>query len=1081
MLGDSHTLPTRTARPINLYVDFKILVLLNSTTDFKMLACAFLILLFFSNSNLGVNFAFVSGQSEKELLLELRNNLTYDSSVSTKLVHWNESINFCRWAGVECDEKGRVSSLDLSEESIYDGINGADNSLFRLTNLQSLSLAQNSFESVEFPSGFGQLTGLRYLNLSGSGFSGEVPSDLSNLRRLVFLDLSSLASSLNLPDLRRLIHNLTSLREVYLDGVNISANGNEWGGAISSSLPSLRVLSMPNSYLTGPFHPSLLKLGSLSHIHLDNNNFSSPFPEFFTDFPNLKALTLSSCDLSGVVPAKLFQVKSLQRIILGGNHNLGGSFPEFPVDGSLQQLELGGPKLSGTLPESIGNLGMLSDLSVVDSNISGPIPSTIENLTRLVVLNLGRNHFSGSIPSFALLKNLTTIDLRENRLTGQIPDSLWKGLDNLVSVDLSENSLEGEIPASLFLLPALETLLLSNNKFSGMTEASMNGLSPIQTLDLSANKIQGSIPRMLFELQNVSTLNLSLNMFSGSLELTDFQKLTRLGSLDLSYNNLSAHVNEEEGSFSSLPPQLWILRLASCKLQKLPYLANHSLLAMLDLSDNELDGEIPSWMWEVGAGSLRVLNLSLNQFTHLQEPYNLRRLQYLNLHANKLGGQIPSPLSSAVIFDFSSNNFSSIPSDIGNSLGPAVMFFSAADNKISGTIPPSFCNASNLDVLDLSNNRFHGEIPSCLLNNTLRVLNLRRNNIVGGIPDTFPVGCSLATLDLSGNVIRGKVPESLTRCSELEFLDLTNNMFDDSFPCWLNTLSKLRVLVLRSNMFHGNISCLGDANLWRDLQIIDFASNNISGLVPAKMFRNLNAFMIDGTQQFDHLHFGMQTVLGLYYQDSVTVTMKGQRRELGKIHTIFTSIDFSDNHLQGVIPETIGELKSLYLLNFSRNALSGHIPSSIGHLKKLQSLDLSFNSLDGKIPSQLADLTFLGVLNLSYNHLVGMIPRGTQLDGFTETSFIRNDELCGLPVNKTCIDDGAPPAFLQGEVEREQDYSLREIIVSAALGFVVGLGFIVVPLVFCKRWRSLSNKHLTRIILLVLRRQNHRPLKNEDW
>lgn len=100
-------------------------------------------------------------------------------------------------------------------------------------------------------------------------------------------------------------------------------------------------------------------------------------------------------------------------------------------------------------------------------------------------------------------------------------------------------------------------------------------------------------------------------------------------------------------------------------------------------------------------------------------------------------------------------------------------------------------------------------------------MNLRRNNIVGGIPDTFPVGCSLATLDLnlSGNVIRGKVPESLTRCSELEFLDLTNNMFDDSFPCWLNTLSKLRVLVLRSNMFHGNISCLGDANLWRDLQI----------------------------------------------------------------------------------------------------------------------------------------------------------------------------------------------------------------------------------------------------------------------
>lgn len=57
------------------------------------------------------------------------------------------------------------------------------------------------------------------------------------------------------------------------------------------------------------------------------------------------------------------------------------------------------------------------------------------------------------------------IDLRKNRLTDQIHNSIWKGLESLVLLDLSGNSLEGEVPPSLFLLPLLEQLLLSNNSF----------------------------------------------------------------------------------------------------------------------------------------------------------------------------------------------------------------------------------------------------------------------------------------------------------------------------------------------------------------------------------------------------------------------------------------------------------------------------------------------------------------------------------------------------------------------------------------------------------------------------------------
>ncbi|KAK6118261.1 hypothetical protein DH2020_048047 [Rehmannia glutinosa] len=753
---------------------------------FQMFASTLLILLFFSNSNFGINFTIVTGQSEKDLLLELKNHLIYDSSLSTKLVQWNETTGYCQWSGVKCDNKSRVSSLDLSSESISGGINDSS-SLFRFVHLQSLNLAQNSFDSIELPLGFGKLAELRYLNLSNSGFTGQIPLDFSDLTRLVVLDLSSrFYSSLNLenPNLEKLIHNFTRLRELYLDGVNISAKGYDWCNAISSSLPNLRVLSLSNSYLTGSFNSSLLKLHSLSIIRLDGNTFSAPFPVFFADFPNLRVLTLSSCDLFGMVPEKLFQIKSLQTIDLSNNRELEGSLPhEFPLNGSLQNLLLSYTNFSGYVSESIGSLRMLSNFDLRACVFSGQIPSSIKNLTHLVYLDLSVNQFLGSVPSFALLKYLTVLNLRRNNLTGRVPNSLWEGLENLNFLDLSENSLEGEIPASLFVLPSLKVLYLSNNNFYGSIGDSRSSSSPLEVLDLRVNNFEGPIPRFLFELQNLSSLSLSSNKFSGSIELTDFQKLTNLVNLDLSYNNLSVHVREKV-SLSSLFPRLGTLLLASCKLRKVPLLTNQSSLMMLDLSDNQIDGEIPNWIWEAGSGYLRFVNLSHNQFNR----FDLRRPVYFDL------------------LDLSSNNFSSsLPANIGNFLKP-IVFLSIANNKITGTIPPSLCNPSRLQTLDLSNNSLHGKIPSCLLQSThIRVLNLGGNNLSGDIPDAFPIGCGLESLDFSWNVLQGNFPKSLTRCTEIEVLNLSHNVLSGRIPASIGNIQKLESLDLSFNGLSGEI------------------------------------------------------------------------------------------------------------------------------------------------------------------------------------------------------------------------------------------------------------------------------------
>ncbi|XP_058214307.1 receptor-like protein 33 [Rhododendron vialii] len=903
--------------------------------------------------------------------------------------------------------------------------------------------------------------------------------EFSRLMRLVKLDLSgNWYLRIEKTNLFTLFRNLGGLTELYLDGVNISANGYEWGQAISSSLPNLRVLSLSDCLLSGPIDSSLQNLQYLTEINLAGNNLSSPVPRFFANFPNLTILILNGSELYGTFPDIVFQrVQTLETLDLWGNTLLNGSLPDFPRNRPLRNLLLGRTNFSGNLPESIGNLMKLRSITLYECHFSGQIPNSLANLSQLISLDFSFNNFAGPIPSFQGSKNLTSIDLSNNALTGLVPSIYFEGLSNLVEVDLRNNSFNGSIPSSLFSLPSLQQIWLSNNQFSEVSEFLPNkSSSTLEALDLENNKIQGPIPSYFFDFQSLQDLYLSFNNFSGTIQLESFHRLQNLKWLMLSHNNLSVNASINDSILPSFP-QLVFLGLVSCKLRKFPPLMNQSSLSLLDLSNNQISGVIPNWIWN---HDYSALNLSCNLLVGLQREYVMpASLTTLDLHSNQLRGEMPIPPKSATYVDYSRNNFgSSLSAEMGNGIA-SVSYFSLSHNKLSGPIPSSICNESNLEVLDISNNRFTGTIPQCLIDNstmTLGVLNLQNNQLIGKIMGTFPEGCTLRTLELNGNHLEGEVPKSLANCANAEVLNLGTNNINGNFPCFLANLSELHVLVLRSNKFHGNIHCRGIHNYtWPKLQIIDLAFNNFSGFLPPKFFSQRKAMRDGGNAQpnLNQLRFELST-FSFYYEDSVTIVIKELEMKLVKILTIFTTIDFSNNRFKGNIPDTIGDLKSLYVLNLSHNALTGSIPSSLGNLSKLESLNLSWNKLGGSIPMTLSSLTFLAIMNLSYNQLVGMIPRGPQLQTFPETSFKGNKGLWGPPLTSYCKEAEPATPTLNGTQSYIEEDKINWVYIISTLGYTVGFGVIVGPLLYSKRWRQCYYKPLDRVIVRILHHQEQR-------
>lgn len=257
---------------------------------------------------------------------------------------------------------------------------------------------------------------------------------------------------------------------------------------------------------------------------------------------------------------------------------------------------------------------------------------------------------------------------------------------------------------------------------------------------------------------------------------------------------------------------------------------------------------------------------------------------------------------------------------------------------------------------------------------------------------------------------------------------------------------RLEILRLRSNIFDGTIP-LEICHL-AELQVLDLAQNNLSGIIPT-CFGNLRGMVIGDVTKSD---------IGIYkwsttYGENMVQFMKGKQLEYTKTLKYIINMDLSGNSLIGTIPEELTNLVRLRGLNLSNNHLIGKIPDTIGNIRSLESLDFSRNQFAGSIPLSISALTSLSHLNLSYNNLSGQIPSGYQLQTLDDPSiYSGNPQLCGFPLLK-CASAEPPQAHNEGADGRNGS-KIEWFYIAMSAGYVTGLWGVLGVMRYKKNWRD---------------------------
>jgi Leucine-rich repeat (LRR) protein len=351
-------------------------------------------------------------------------------------------------------------------------------------------------------------------------------------------------------------------------------------------------------------------------------------------------------------------------------------------------------------------------------------------------------------------------------------------------------------------------------------------------------------------------------------------------------------------------------------------------LAVVDLRQNMLFGSIPSQFSSIT--SLTSVDLEGNRLEGDLPRFGSQNLTYLDLSHNQLHKKIPADfgenLVSLTYIDLQYNLFTGfLPFGLEDL--PRLETISLSFNQLSGTLPHYLQGMSNLKYLYLDHNHLVGTIPPSLgqtsssPNNTIVSLQevwLQNNLLSGSIPNSLANASELRDLFLDGNKLTGTVPAALCRESINEdfFADaaIIDRDLCDSVTCRANTVSDEGVYPCRrctSTAQNPYLGRKGECDNLTEARIVDMILGK-GGVTALKSACDYDGVVCNDDKKVTRIKARGRGLSGTLPD------------ELGFL-TYLTELDVSDNSFTGFFPSGL-RFANLTALYIGGNKLKGIVP-----------------------------------------------------------------------------------------------------------------------------------------------------------
>lgn len=211
--------------------------------------------------------------------------------------------------------------------------------------------------------------------------------------------------------------------------------------------------------------------------------------------------------------------------------------------GALTKIDVANAGLSGSKMDAVCSLADLEVL-IVEGNSITKVPTCLSTHKKLRYINVASNGISGGFPSFLIsIPSIRTVDVRDNKMTGAMPDAKFfaqathlrailtannqftGGLNflnhnhELHIIDVRNNNHVDDLGNMKFCqhMPLIHHLYVSDNAGITGTLPDFDNCPHLMTLHLANTKVNGNVPASMGKMPRLREVNATNTQLTGEL------------------------------------------------------------------------------------------------------------------------------------------------------------------------------------------------------------------------------------------------------------------------------------------------------------------------------------------------------------------------------------------------------------------------------------------------------------------------------------------------------------------------------------------------------------------------------------